>query len=106
MATHRDRARARERRLSGLSNKSAISTVLMQRPIMGKPAGAYNDCIWAHSCCRQNCVNDCYWPYSPESGRSAVPNSSRLIYRLATLKAAYPDTTTLRTLPVCATVDR
>ncbi len=32
--------------------------------------------IWAHSCCRQNCVNDCYWPYSPESGRSVVPNIS------------------------------
>jgi hypothetical protein len=36
--------------LSGLSNKSAGSTLLMQRPLIGERADAYYDCIWAHSC--------------------------------------------------------
>lgn len=36
--------------LFGLSNEAAISTLLMQCPLMGEPAGAYIDCIWAQSC--------------------------------------------------------
>lgn len=31
--------------LSGLSDKSVISTLLIQCPLMGEPAGAHNDCV-------------------------------------------------------------
>lgn len=47
MAAYCDRAF--KRRLSRLSNKSAISILLMQGPLTGEPAGAFNGCKWAQS---------------------------------------------------------
>lgn len=40
---------ASKRRLSATSNKSAVSTLLIQCPLMEEPCGAHNICIWAQS---------------------------------------------------------